>query len=756
VNFDGYTPQSIPRFGSVVQADDVTELPYGIAEDVENCSYRTQSVGPRDGLGLALTFGQGNDLRGVGVLRYLAADNTGQENIQIIAVTKDGNVSSAAPFNQESITSMTAPLVAAGVIRLAPGLYPQLAQAFNKMHIAQGNLMTGQAPSLVVSGALQTCDPISDLPIGNPWEPETFYRVGQIVSPTSGTSSNLYYCTEGGESGSQEPIWPTVEGQTVTDGSGVGNVVWQLINIVCSSGLTPPPAPLLVSATAGALVPAGGTLFLVCTWVNQYGESIANVENLNESIIGSSNSDGTLGNVLEYTNNTGVAVNVNILLPPVPADILALPSQYLPTSVNVYGYLVTSGAPNSTFYLNQTSYALMGSGNPGAAFTASTVPVGQQIPLANTAYTSPVGNVALGVRFMIVLYQSRTGYITGFSGPAPISCNITVDSRKLFVQNLPIGPYNCAGRICAFTVAGAGSAGPYFYIASDDFVSPGDGAANIPQTATYIPDNLTTSAYFDFLDSYLTGASNVTDNFDIIELPPCSDAYFSKALNRVIYTGCVGYPSSCLVSDLEMPETVRVPGSVVDASLTDGDRTVCWRESGTQQIIYKENSAHRVTPNDGDPENWAVNELWRGSGPVGPRAFDYATADGEKLSAYAHRTGGYVWNGGDTPTLVTQDLTGTPDEPGWWDRIHWAYGYLICVTINIRKRLIFFDVPFDGATQNNRRITLDFFYGLDDPIVFIQRTGKEVPNITGRKWSLDAISANQSMYLPQRTSDVTE
>ena len=739
MNFDGFTPQAIPRFGSLVQSDDVTELPLGIAEDTQNCHYREQSVGPRDGVGIKLQFGVGNAIRGLGVLRYLAADTTAQENISIIACTKDGRVSSASPFVQASMMDLTAATIAAGLV-LAPNLYPQLAQAYNKMLIAQGNLMIGKAPPLIVNGATMRCTHLSDKPVGDVWLPQTTYRTGHIVSP-SGTGTNLFYCIQGGVSGTAEPLWANSEAVMVYDGPAPTNIVWRLLNLICTSGLRPPPPPLLSSAVAGTLVAPGATIFLTCTWTNQFGESTAKVVNR----------DGTIASVLKYTNSTGAAVNLNVILPPVPPDIAALAGQYGILSCNLYGFL-TYGTPDPTLYLDPASYALLTSNAPGTLTALSTTPVGKHIPLTNTAFTTDTGNVASGVRYMIVLYKSDTGYITGFSGPAPIECDITVDGRKMLAQNIPIGPYNCAERICAFTVAGQGSAGPYFYIAADDFEDPGFGQAKIKQTATVIPDNVTTSAYFDFLDSYLPGASNVTTFFDRVEVPPCSDAYFSKSLNRVIYTGCVGFPSGYLVSDLEDAEAVRVPGSIVQASQTDGDRTVCWRESGTLQVAYKENSAHAVTPNDGDPQDWGVVELWHGSGPCGPRAIDVANADGEKLTAYAHITGGYVWDGGSAPTLLTKDLQGSAKTPGVWPRIHWAYAHLIKTTINLKERLIYYFVPLDGATRNTHRITLNFFRGLDDPIVFIQRTGKEVPNITGRKWSVDSIDGNDCVYVPQRLS----
>ena len=748
----------MPRFGSLVQSDDVTELPFGVASDVRNCRFRAQSVGPRDGTSVQLRFGaQGNSIGGFGVLRYLAPDNSGDENIQIIAATQvDGNLWAALPFQQGSVTLLTTAqmLAAAGLQPAASmGIFAQCSQAYNKMLIARGNGMTGVLPPLIVDGATLSCDQISDKPFGDTWLPGTAYRTGQVVSPTvNGTI--LYYCLSGGISAATEPVWPQSSGGTVVD----GGITWRYLNIVCSSGLQPPAAPIASGTAAGTAIPAGATVFLACTWVNQFGESTAVVVNPE---------DGTAGNILQWKNTTGAAVNLNVVLPVITPEIAVLPPQYAVTGINVYGYLVT-GTPDSTLYLDPTSYAFLGSGAAGSTFTVSTAPTGNQIPTSNTAFTTPDGNVSSGVRYMIVLYETRTGYICGFSAPAPVRCDISADGRKMLVQNLPIGPYNCVARICAFTVAGQSSAGPYFYIDDDDYVDPGVGEAKIKQTATKIPDNITTSAYFDFLDSYLPGASEVTDYFDRIEVPPVSDIYYSKVLDRVCYTGAQNYPSAVLISDVdEDAEAIRVPGSILQVAQTSGDRAVCVRDFGNQALAYKENSAFAITPNDGDPSDWGDGDgLWEGSGPCGPRAIDVAFNDEQKLHAYAHRTGGYAYLGNGVPKWLTKELTGTPDDPGVWDQINWSRSYLISVAINLQAREIYFHVPLNtygrdaqeniqqrtSATVNNARITVNYQNGFDDPIVFVVRTGREVPNITGRKWSVDSIAANDCKYVPQRTS----
>jgi hypothetical protein len=54
----------------------------------------------------------------------------------------------------------------------------------------------------------------------------TAHTLGQIVRPSTG-NGHLYICTVAGTSGGSAPTWPTVSGQTVTD----GGVTWTELGI---------------------------------------------------------------------------------------------------------------------------------------------------------------------------------------------------------------------------------------------------------------------------------------------------------------------------------------------------------------------------------------------------------------------------------------------------------------------------------------------------------------------------------------------
>lgn len=91
--------------------------------------------------------------------------------------------------------------------------------------------------------------PTNTLTAANSWgttaATSTAYSVGAVVKP-SGGNTYLYRCTVAGTSGGSAPTWPTVIGQTVTDGT----VTWTCVG----TGIT------VLSATNPSWNASGGSL----------------------------------------------------------------------------------------------------------------------------------------------------------------------------------------------------------------------------------------------------------------------------------------------------------------------------------------------------------------------------------------------------------------------------------------------------------------------------------------------------------------
>jgi len=75
-----------------------------------------------------------------------------------------------------------------------------------------------------------------------PWLSNTAYIVGDVVKAFTDNGGGFYYrCTVAGVSGSAEPFWPTVIGNTVEDGT----VTWTAVSIIAGDLQTPAPDAII-------------------------------------------------------------------------------------------------------------------------------------------------------------------------------------------------------------------------------------------------------------------------------------------------------------------------------------------------------------------------------------------------------------------------------------------------------------------------------------------------------------------------------
>lgn len=745
-------------------------LPLGLARVAQNVRYTAQSVGTRFGHSTQLQFGQNNSLTGGGLLRYLAAQ-PGTLNLQAVETilifaygSVSGSLYSCPPFIQSALAVLnTAGFTANSGITIPTGLSPVMRQAFNNFLIALTDLLLPQGPVLVYNSIDSTLYPASDLPFAAPWNPGTYYRVGQIVSPSEfqtfgqpagqGTwvplqTGFVYQCTTAGTSGNaaSQPVWPLTFEGTVADNTAA----WTEATPVFISGLPGPaslPSGLGIFIDPASPIIPGATVYVVLTALNSIGEGTNQISNVLGNL--------DLTKVLVFKNNSTNAVDISWATPAIPAYLGVggtLGATYGQTGFNVYAFIdqTSTATPEEitdpSFYARVNATALI----PTDVFTISAFPAYNQMPATSTAATTAViGNVDTGIRYLTVFGQTNTMYQTGFSNSGPIAVVVTQSGWPIQCLRLPIGPYNWNSRIVASTVAGASAAGPFTWISQADVESPGFNQPNVMITATIIEDNVTTTALFNFTDTYLPGASNVTNFFNKIQIPPSVDVYFAKTLQRAVYTGAVGYQSGHLFSDITDIETVRVPGGNFQVSENDGDRTVCYREIRGIGYSFKENSGFEVITNGGDPSTWTPRQAWGGNGPVGALAIDIAGQDDSEFAVWAHRSGVYLF-AGQHPQLISRE------QQTAWETINWDYGHIIKVRIDHVRRLVFILAPINGSTTINARFVMNYYFGTGDPVVFVQRRGILVPNVEGRKWSQDPLTFNDGLYIPQKSKNAVQ
>jgi len=154
--------------------------------------------------------------------------------------------------------------------------------------------------------------------------------------------------------------------------------------------------------------------------------------------------------------------------------------------------------------------------------------------------------------------------------------------------------------------------------------------------------------------------------------------------------------------------------------------------------FVKEHSLY-VTQDDGtnEPSLWAIAEVSRKVGTPAVRGVGI----GEDWVVIAHRTGLYIFNGGE-PIKISQEIQPT------WNQINWQHGHTLWVTVDTKERRILIGVPLGAATSPNKILMLDY-RDLDDaediagrPPINITYAGRKTAADKTRKWVPWTIAAN--------------
>jgi hypothetical protein len=157
-------------------------------------------------------------------------------------------------------------------------------------------------------------------------------------------------------------------------------------------------------------------------------------------------------------------------------------------------------------------------------------------------------------------------------------------------------------------------------------------------------------------------------------------------------------PSLVRASRVEDPESYDGINGLLSVSENDGQAVRSAFILRGQLYFVKEHSMHS-TQDDGvnEPADWTVSEVSR---TVGTPSVD-GVATGEDWAAIAHRSGLYLFSGGE-PVKVSQEI-----QP-LWDQINWAAGHTLWVRVDTRAKRILIGAPFGAATQPNQVLVLDY------------------------------------------------
>jgi hypothetical protein len=216
--------------------------------------------------------------------------------------------------------------------------------------------------------------------------------------------------------------------------------------------------------------------------------------------------------------------------------------------------------------------------------------------------------------------------------------------------------------------------------------------------------------------------------------------------NGQFYIDCIEiYPTAqptnaslVRASRVEDPESYDGIDGIMSVAENNGQAIRAAFKLRERLYFVKEHSLH-VTQDDGtnEPALWAISEVSRKVGTPSVRGVGF----GEDWVVIAHRTGLYIFSGGD-PVKISQEI-----QPAW-DAINWQYAQTLWVVVDTQERRIYVGAPFGSATTPNRVLMLDF-HDLNTasdiesrPPVNITYTGRKTATDNSRKWSPWSVAAN--------------
>jgi hypothetical protein len=423
---------------------------------------------------------------------------------------------------------------------------------------------------------------------------------------------------------------------------------------------------------------------------------------------------------------------------------LKSPGNFQYSGINVYECDVPTGAPQPPF----SQFALVGSYSATQSVLISQSASGSPPPTANT--TGPGGQIAAdtptggvnstqGYRYAAIMFINRNDTMSGFTKNSVIKYAVDQDGWQLGLFNVPAGPSNVAARAVGFTVADGTPSGDFFVIGgwasntTDNLVYPKTVTVDgIPQTATVLGDNVSTSGTFNFTDSFLIAniGTNVTDRLRVIWPYEGVDVYYSESTDRLFVTGAPGF-NGHWVSLKGDPESFYGDTCFIATNNSDGERAICVREYRGSLYSFRERSAYVITPGDGDPATWSIPvRRWSKVGPCGPRAVDVD----DDFIIFAHRSGVYRYTE-TNPDLMTKEV------PKLWNSINWSAGQTICVKIDRETHTVRILVPVGNSTIPNQEIVLSYIEGWQNPIHFSPYAQREVSMDAARRWSINDVAA---------------
>lgn len=506
--------------------DDPITIPNGLAIVCQNMAFLAESVKTRWGLRVAAQLaGLNANMTGFDVLTILGTPlvptagntlqqagggvrwvhnnlrwrvGTGQQSLVIganvqagLGFTDTGELLLELPAGSGNLVALPNTRIAAALEALLPvNAYMLTTKAYNRIYQAFTDLQASKGPVLTLDAATGCEIPVGQNPIAAVWTPNTFYAVGDIVTPT--TTPNIWYRrTVTGYSGASEPAWPALQpglancftaGYVAVLGFATDNNVaqaWQ----EWTAGfpyVLPTPSPIYtVTPSAGGTLPSGDDIYICLSYYNDLGESVWTTPFVFYNISASQQITCEFNTVVPALSGPGMPQWLMSIMTKGNTHEFHWPAH---NCLNVYVAAVTHGSGAPTNYKRY------------AQTTADQPVVIQSIPGSGTNYTAPQTATAVitlrqfkgegGTRNAILLRQDMMGNLS------------PVDPQAVMPVAFPGA--NSASDV-EITVSAAGTT---LYIVLDDVTQYAPGSTIVIQGAQQMQGGATVGTPLAWNGSY--------------------------------------------------------------------------------------------------------------------------------------------------------------------------------------------------------------------------------------------------------------
>src|SRR6202043_3267063 len=151
-------------------------------------------------------------------------------------------------------------------------------------------------------------------------------------------------------------------------------------------------------------------------------------------------------------------------------------------------------------------------------------------------------------------------------------------------------------------------------------------------------------------------------------------------------------------SRVEDPESYDGINGLLSVAENNGQAIRAAFKLRERLYFVKEHSLH-ITQDDGanEPALWSIAEVSRRLGTPSVRGVGI----GEDWVGIAHRTGLYIFNGGE-PIKISPEIQATRNQNNWED------GHTLWVTVDTKERRICVGAPMGSGTSPNKILMLDY------------------------------------------------